>query len=306
MKKIIVLLFFLMIGCVKNVSNTAVFKKYVYSYPTYRGSITTITGSIALYSSSTFEETLFSVNTTDLSDCNMHGEEYNTYAEINASHPSLQSVQALILKQPTIGTNILPVNLSYPGGLNNQGCITIIVDTSAPLSQNDVRLQVNTSKETATSASLGTGSEFCFGQYSGCDLAGSNSTTFVYSIEVPHDSLLVSLTGNISDSALTGGFAASAPPSSLWSIKTDFYIIPRGCGFLGIGKSRLNSNFLANYTPIYSIVLSGSEVVDLQQLVDYPTNILLTSGDCIVTTVSMQGNGAVDAENQVKYILTPR
>jgi hypothetical protein len=122
---------------------------------------------------------------------------------------------------------------------------------------------------------------------------------FAYSVEVPYNAVLASLTGDISASPITTGTS----PQGYWSVTSSFYVTP-SCS---PGKS------IITFVPtdsilVYSVLQSGIGGIDLQQTVDLQLDygsqpLSLQTGECIVAVTSMEGLGAVDYENQVEYIL---
>jgi hypothetical protein len=301
----------LLFGCHTNIGPVG-FQKRLYFKPLSGQSITNIRGSVALsLASDNFTETLFTVATTPITDCKTYrnGEEFDTYEQLFAAHPNLQPVQCIILKQPVPGLDSLDVNYDYPGGVSNQGCLVYIVDTGPPngvsLETNYVELTVTTDNSPAQlTVGVDGGSEFCFGQSFGCQLHTlDNATTFVHAAVVPADSTLVALTGDIGTSALVGAGGYGAPPMGAWSMNTDWYFIPGGCKEYPIGDSVLQFPIDTRASPVYSVEQNLYGVDTMQTTLNQPINLDLKSGDCLLTVVYMKGAGAIDTENQVRYVL---
>jgi hypothetical protein len=258
-----------------------------------------------------FVETLFTVTTTDISDCDMNGEEFYSYDDVYAAHPSMTPIQSVILKQPNAYTESMDINFSYSGGVINKGCIVYIVDTGAASGgahlQNEINVEVETSTSQPTSTNLTYGSEFCFGLDWGCQLASvDNTVTFAFIQEIPFTATLQALSGDVSASSMPGPPPLGIPPVGEWDVTYEWFTIPGGCGSYPIGHYLIDPVMEPDAIRLYGISLQSHDVNVVQTSIYQPIQFTqLNAGDCLITTMSRHGNGVLDSENQVSYVLSP-
>jgi hypothetical protein len=299
-------------------SNGSGFQKYLYSFPLPAGQFefTGLSGTVSMdLLTSTYSEALISLHYLTSGSCPSNGTHYSTYDQIYKAYPGLTGIQNIILKQPDPGTSVINVNMSLPAGLPIAGCIVAVLDGGPASGSSSIVMHTDLSLSYEPIQSnpaylLGGGSEFCFGQNYGCQAATTdNSLSFSFATVVPQDSYLLALTGDISDSTFDGTHFGPVPKGN-WSMNNDFYVLPGGCGPYTPGSATAAADYYAilpkNAQQIASVPFSGSGKTVLQQYISESfSNLQLRAGDCIVALTKMNGQGGVDAENQVSYVLVP-
>ena len=297
------------------------FEKFIYSFPLPAGQSlwTGLSGTLSLQlKTDNFSEALISVNYIPSGPCPANGTQFSSYSAISAAYPSLHGLQNTILKQPKIGTSQMTLSESLPAPVPVSGCLVLIMDGGPATGNSDITMtsDLKFNYEVATSPaeapySLGGGSEFCFGQTDGCEAATDDPTkSFSYAVQVTQDSTLVALYGDIADSSFDGSKNFGAVPSGAWTMSTDYYVLPGGCGSFPVGASQAGNYYSmlpSNANHIHNVTLQGNGIGSLQTPVFQEfSNLTVHNGDCLVALVEMLGAyGGVDAENQVGYLMEP-
>src|SRR5271165_495873 len=300
----------LIAGCSKPLTESSGFIKHLYSRPLPGASITSIYGSVALnLQTANVTDTLFTIGTTPITDCNMNGDTFYTYDQIWVAHPQFQSIQSIILKQAVPGTNAQAFDFDYPGGRNNQGCLVYIIDSGPPTGSsiftNSIDISVDTSPDQyLIDVGIGTGAEFCYGQDWGCQIQSlDNTAVFAHAEVVPRTSILETMTGDVASSSLNGSPKYGPAPTGPWTVSIEYYTIPGGCGPYIIGNSIISPALQGNTIRLFNITQSGVGIDQATTIVNQAINTQLFQGDCLLYTVARTGDGALDVEHQVNFQL---
>lgn len=230
--------------------------------------------------------------------------------------PGMIGLTNLIVKAPTAGTYSVPANFTIPGGLPMSGCLLIGLNGGTVAGRHNVTATSSLTLTYTGAASsqriLGGGSEFCFGQSWGCQLATTNTALSFASVQmVSSPSTLVALFGDISDSTFDGSRGFGAPPAGPWTALNDFYIYHGAeCLALGAGPGggpAGPADFYGTVPPdavhLLSVPLSGSRIGAAATSVFQRFATPLSAGDCLVTLTGIQGGGAFDNETQVSALV---
>jgi hypothetical protein len=300
------------------------FAKFLYSFPLPAGNVQWVglsgTSSLKLVEGR-YSEALISVNYLPSgTPCPIDGSQFSSYEGIGTAYPALRGLQSFILKQPSVGTNTLSLakeKLPVPVPITGS-CLVLVVDAGPALGPALVTVTSNlflryiqATAPTRAPYILGGGSEFCFGQKGGCQAHTTTvGASFSDADQVSQDGQLWALVGDISDSTFDGLAPFGPVPSGAWGMSTDFYLLAGGCGAFPLGVSQagnFHSLLPTNAALLLHVSLQGNGEGDLQTPVFKTfSNLIVHKGDCIVNLVEMTGSpGAIDAENQVKYILQP-
>jgi hypothetical protein len=155
---------------------------------------------------------------------------------------------------------------------------------------------------------LGNGSEFCFGQSSGCQAATAGDALSFASVQtITQPGRLVALFGDISDSTFDGSSEFGSPPKGPWTATNDFFVYHGAdCAALdadpdgGIaGPADFYDQIPADAVHLLSVPVHGDDIGAGAVPVFEPFAEELADGDCLVTLSGVQGSGAFDCEAQV-------
>lgn len=307
-------------------TSAPMFPPFLTMYPVLEGSKSpaeglSLTGTISLKNyDPTFSEELFAL---------VYWRGECPADDINLG-PAATIVWTDILKNPSLGTVTLPVNLQFPNPLPMTGCVGLYYNGGALVKGKvtisaDLDLTYAPLKSPSRNTVTTVGGEYCFGMSGGCQNAtGIDTEGFAAAFPIETTGHLLELYGNISDSTFDGTKAYGPLPSGSWGAENDFYLLPGGCGiflenlnFQGFSNPAPLST-LYNWLPSDALHLASVPLVDrapngvtskvpLQSSVEtvFSVPVKVNAGDCFVVIYGRTGNGATDNETQVNALLGP-
>lgn len=291
------------------------FWMYVFSFPLPQGTTyyTGLSGNVSLTSnSSLFSQALVSIHSA--ANCPPAGySQYTDYTAFNLKYPNA-GLHNFILKLAGPGEATIPTEFTLDAPVKMSGCLMVILDgatgNSASLltMKSNIVLHYSTTAPAVLGSFMALGDEFCFNMNWGCQLHTTSGNQFAKFIPVTKSLELLSLSGDISDGALTEQSALRGGGSNPWSTDNDYYIY-RKCSTAGgvYGPGNYYGNIPPTAVHLYGVTQNGLGRQSLQQAVNKSfTGITLNPGDCLVHLVKMTGGSvAVDAESQVRALVRP-
>lgn len=301
-----------------------------YTLPAGPLNLVSLSGTVSMNNSANiYSEMLFVVSYLPSGTCPTSGTNVQF---VPGTGPALWSD---IIKGPTTGTFSAPVSFTLPVGVPISNCLVVGVNGGTVAASHSVTGTINLTatyrQGSSSSQMVGLGSEFCFGQNWGCQLATTDDTqSFASVIPITQRSSLNAIWGNISDSTFDGSSMFGPPPSGPWTSLNDVYIYhgaecqqfppPKQGSTVSQSSGNYYSLIPGDATHLVSAPLSGSGGVGEGQTINYLlpglmngiavyqtfSNVTLNAGDCLVNLYGLQGTtGAFDNEDQLNAVVTP-